>query len=241
MDIHIHMENKLINRKLLRFLFIIASTSLLLTACKSNVYMVKGFDATTYLKLCNNGKFIKIRSGFGSAGSKLIYGKWQKNKDTINFYYEYPKIYYSFDSLAAIKEKVLKNRDSIYFKIKSSDTIPVFRITINGKEYITKGISRTLCIPKTSMKRIKIQSLLYYTTYNIVDLKSNYFIIEFKKKEPQSLSNIIIDPFQQAIIQSERLIPLDAYDKKPMHYYYKRVAKDKYKFYKKYKFCKIKK
>ncbi len=239
MDIHILMVKKLI--KILRwvtifgFLFFI----FILEGCKSKVYIAKGVDTFTYIKFCKNGKYVERHIGMFSKGREYIYGYWQKKNDTIFIKYLYPKVYFSYDSLAKIEEKTVKNVKNICFKVKFPDTLFGFRVYINQKGY--QSNSDTLCIPYQSFKKFKILGFNTWTNHIIKHPSANFFTVNFAKNYfvPQ-LKDTIIDPTMKYLKRGSKLIPLNLYTSEPFDSetsFLKRVIFDKYKFYKEFPFC----
>ncbi len=240
MDIHILMVKKLIKILSGVTLFGILFFISILEGCKSKVYIAKGVDAFTYIKLCKNGKYVERNIGMFSKGRENIYGYWQKKNDTIFVKYLYPKIYFSYDSLAKIEEKTVKNAKNICFKVNFPDTLYFgFSLVINKKTY--RSNSDTLCVPKQSFNQFDIYGFNTWTNYVIKDSSANFFTVNFAKNYfvPQ-LKDTIIDPIMKYLIHGRKLIPLNPYTSEPFDSetnYLKRVIIDKYKFYKKVHFC----
>lgn len=213
----------------------------LLFGCQSYTYVNQGVEGNSYIKFCKNGKFIKKSNGvFPYNVHKLIYGTWRKSKDTIVVSYNHPKIYYSCDSTAIVKEKAVSNQDSIYFEIHYPIEQYGIGLMIDKKKFKPNSNSK-FRIPILPFKGFLLSSEDYCIKYRKVHENSNYYIIFFRKKVLKYRDSALIDPPIKFIIKKDLLIPLEVYSQEKMDYQYKRISGNKNKAFKKYKFCKIKK
>ena len=186
--------------------------------CKTNQYIHKSFEGVSYLMLYSDGNFTEKNVGFGTEGKEIIYGKWHKINDTIYLSYVKPQTYYTFDSLASIHEKYIKNLKGKCFKVHFPDTMFGFTVRVNGKEYISQEDS--LCIPVKSINSFEICGFQTTTSYKVKNSLSNYFVINFKKNNYYDPILFLIDPPFKFIKRGRKLIPLDPYSSHPLNYYY---------------------
>ncbi len=190
--------------------------------CQSNIYVNQGIEGETYLQLCKNGNFIMNNYGFPPYSTpKKIYGIWKKNKDTIIVSYINPKPYYSYDSTAIVREKNVKNRDSIYFKIQYPYEQYFIGLWLDKKRFKPKSMN-DIKLPVLAFNEFELATENYYIKHRKINKNSNYFMIIFHKQVPKNLDSMLIDPPVKFLVKSNILIPLEVYSNKKMSYQYKR-------------------
>ena len=200
------MEKFILHLKALLFL------GLLLTNCSpAGYYYVASFEGHEELLLKKDGTFIQIMNWYNLPDT--FYGKWSYRKDTVFLKILEPEVFFNDNSLSSVEEKILPNKDSIYFEVYFNNNEPALvHIVLDS---IITLVTDTL--GKAKIKRIEFSEMLVYSlislpyiTYKVKDARSNYFKIilyYIDKIDNPSMNIYRIEPDTIYILKGNKLIP----------------------------------
>ena len=228
---------------------LILMLSLLMINCGSYTYVNNGNGNYTYLKFCKNGNFLFVEKSGGHLIKKytdIRYGTWKREGDTIYLSYRNKLLYYTRDSMAMVIEYLKGSHDSIYFEPHFQTEEYAIGLYLDNKKFNPDVSGEIYRIPRVPFEKFYFGSEYYSVLYQPKNKSANYFVIYFKKRVPPNMDSLVmkrkiyIDPVTKFIIKKNKLFPIYPYSDEEEYSYlqYKKVFIDKYKYHKKFPFCK---